>query len=125
MATPMKQISWILIALIVGSVILGITGLLNNNFYPKRVPTEIILTKSPLQVTYKGNNNVDVIDLVKQSKDFPFVDYKFNEKLKVTIDTTDAQSASNEFKTDVKTDIKESTHNGIKGINETEANEVQ
>ena len=91
--------------IIIGSVILGVVGLLNNNFFPKKVPTEIVLTKSPLQVTYKGNNQVDVIELVNKAKFFPFVDYKFNKKLKISIRTEDNQNSDSKSNTNFKSEI--------------------
>ena len=95
------------VGMILGSVLIFIIGLLNNNFFPKRIPTEIILTKSPLQITYKGNDRIDVVEMVKDAKDFPFVNYKFNENLNVKIQTE--ESISN--RVDQKIDFKESSIN--------------
>jgi len=104
-----KIILWTILGVIIGSVVIMVVGLIHDNFFPRKIPTEIILTKSPLQVTFKGNNKVDVIQLVKDAKDFPFEDYKFNNKTEVKIENIDTSSNTANTKIDLqeKTDLQE------------------
>ena len=121
MPQPIIKMVSIFHLMIIGITIIAIIGLLNNNFFPKKVPTEIVLTKSPLQITYKGNTKVDVVGLVNEAKDFPFVEYKFNPSLNVKIETSDSQNAD----TSIKTETTESISNvsNIENISNTKNTE--
>jgi len=90
---------------IVGVTILGIVGLINGNFFPKIQLNQIQITKSPLQIVYKGQSKENIIDIVKEIKDIPFKPYQFNSSTKFIINNEETITKSNTNKVDLSSEI--------------------
>jgi len=105
----------VLLASILAATLIAVVGLLNGNFFPKKVPTEVEITKSPFRIVYKGENKIGVNEIIKDIKEIPFVDYKFNSENYIKIETQDVVTNAS----DTKLDISEKSENKI---NQTKEN---
>ena len=91
--------------IVIGLVLVFITGLINGNFFPVK-KTKIVLTKSPFQLIYSGDNNESIYNIVKEVKDIEFHDYRFNDALDVRIDTRDTYDTKSRVELNETTNIK-------------------
>lgn len=100
-----KGIASAIVILTLGFVIALIVGIVRGNFFPPHIPTKLQITKSPLQVIYTGENDVKLLEVVKEVKEIPFFNYKFNEKTTVNVNTEDVNTHSTHDKVEIHSGI--------------------
>jgi len=79
-----------LVIAMLGLIIIIITGLLNQNFFPVPKENQIMITKSPIQIVYRGKSTEKIIDIVKELNKIPFEKYEFNPETEIHIVSEDS-----------------------------------
>ena len=84
--TPSQAISLSIVLMTIGTIILLAIGLLNGNLLATQAETQIMITKSPTQIIYKGPSEEHIVSVLQEIKDIPFSEYSFNTQTRVLID---------------------------------------
>jgi len=87
--TISHAISLSIVILVLGAILIGMVGLINGNFLPIQKETQIMITKSPTQIIYRGPSKENIITVIKELKDIPYAPYIFNTNTEVHINNTD------------------------------------